>query len=149
MDAVVDDLWNALEGNDNNYMFRMIAMPYIPIAASDCIVDENDYYIDHITEQNYIEPLNCYFINLIPDNERLLLLLGCDTRYNKEGEYQHIITDFPANCDIEYQIFIEKIWGILSRCHNWCCSPLLLENSLWKPFIDNYEMIKVNVAFNW
>ena len=41
MDAVVDNLWNALEGNDNNYMFRMIAMPYIPIAASDCIVAVN------------------------------------------------------------------------------------------------------------
>ena len=67
----------------------MIAMPYIPIAASDCIVDENDY-IDHIMEQNYKEPLNCYFINLIPDNDRLLLLLGCDTRYDKEGEYKHI-----------------------------------------------------------
>lgn len=147
MDAVIDNLWNALEGNDNNYMFRMIAMPYIPIAASDCIVDENDY-INHITEQNYKEPLNCYFINLIPDNDRLLLLLGCDTRYDKEGEYQHIITDFPANCDIKYQIFIETIWGILIKCRNWCCSPLLLENPLWKPFFENYEKVKVNVTLN-
>ena len=50
--------------------------------------------------------------------------------------------------DIKYQIFIETIWGILIKCRNWCCSPLLLENPLWKPFFENYEKVKVNVTLN-
>lgn len=43
MDAVIDNLWEALDGADNSYFFRMIALPYIPVAVSDCIVDEEDY----------------------------------------------------------------------------------------------------------
>lgn len=143
MDAVIDNLWEALCGKDDSYTFRMIAMPYIPVAASDCIVDEEDYQ-DHIMEETYCKPLNCYFVNLIPNNNRLLLLLGCDTRYGRKGEYNSIVTDFPANCDLPYQYFIETLWGILLKCHNRCCSPKLAEDSKWKELFDNYERMKVN-----
>jgi len=82
MDAVVNNLWDAINGKgDNNYMFRMIAMPRVDIAASDCMTDESDLEA-HIMDDNYNAPLNCLFINLIPDGDRLLLLPGCDTRYD-------------------------------------------------------------------
>lgn len=142
MDAVIDNLWKALHGEDGSYLFRMIAMPFIPVAASDCIVDKEDYQA-HITGESYCVPLNCYFVNLIPDNDRLLLLMGCDTRYDKNGEYESIITDFPAECDLPYQHFIETIWGILMKCHNWCCSPNLAEEPQWKDFFEEYEELKV------
>lgn len=143
MDAVIDNLWEALGGADNSYFFRMIALPYIPVAASDCIVDEEDYQ-QYIMDDDYRIPLNCYFVNLIPDNERLLLLLGCDTRYDRNGEYKSIVTDFPANCDLPYQFFVETLWGILLKCHNWCGSPKLAEDPKWKEFFDDYERMKVN-----
>lgn len=142
MDAVIDNLWEALDGADNSYFFRMIALPYIPVAASDCIVDEEDYQ-QNIMDDDCRIPLNCYFVNLIPDNERLLLLLGCDTRYDRNGEYKSFVTDFPADGDLPYQYFVETIWGILLKCHNWCCSPKLAEDSKWKKFFDEYEELKV------
>lgn len=143
MDAVIENLQSALDGEDESYLFRIISMPYIPVAASDCIVDEKDYQA-HIMDDEYSEPLNCYFVNLIPNNDRLLLLLGCDTRYDKNGEYESIISEFPANCDLPYQHFVETLWGILLKCHNWCCSPTLAEYPLWKEFFENYEVLKVN-----
>lgn len=108
MNAVIDNLWKALQGEDGSYMFRMIAMPLIPVAASDCIVDEEDYQT-HIMDDEYCEPLNCYFINLIPDNDRLLLLLGCDTRFDRNGKYKNIVSDFRAECDLSYQHIVETI----------------------------------------
>ena len=142
MDAVIDNLWEALDGKDDSYTFRMIAMPYIPVVASDCIIDKEDYQ-DHIMDETYRKPLNCYFVNLIPNNNRLFLLLGCDTRYDKNCEYGRIVTDFPADFDLPYQYFVETIWGILLKCHNWCCSPKLAEDSKWKKFFDEYEELKV------
>lgn len=142
MDALISNLWEALSGKDDYYTFRMIAMPCIPVAASDCIVDEEDY-IEHIMDETYCKPLNCYFVNLIPDNNRLFLLLGCDTRYDRNGEYNSIVTDYPADCNLQYQYFVETLWGILLKCHNWCCSPKLVEDSKWKKFFDEYEELKV------
>lgn len=143
MDAVIENLLRALDGEDESYMFRMIAMPYVQVAASDCIVDEDNYQA-HIMDDEYREPLNCCFVNLIPVNDRLLLLLGCDTRHDRNGKYKSIVSEFPANCDLPYQQFVETIWGILLKCHNWCCSPKLLEDPQWKDFFENYEALKVN-----
>lgn len=143
MDAVIANLWEALDGADNSYFFRMIALPYIPVAASDCIVDEEDFQ-QYIIDDDCRIPLNCYFVNLIPDNERLLLLLGCDTRYDRNGEYKSIVAGFPANCDLSYQYFLETLWGVLLKCHNWCSSPNLAEDPKWKEFFDDYERMKVN-----
>lgn len=143
MDAVIENICEAINGDDGSYLFRLIAMPYIPVAASDCIVDEEDY-VAHVMEEEYRKPLNCYFVNLIPDKNRLLLLLGCDARYDRDGEYEKIITEFPANCDIENHFFIETLWGILLKCQSWCCSPKLAQDSNWHEFLENYEMMKIN-----
>lgn len=69
--------------------------------------------------------------------------MGCDTRYGRNGEYESIITDFHTECDLLYQHFVETIWGILMKCHNWCCSPKLAEDSKWKKFFADYELMKV------
>ena len=69
-------------------------------------------------------------------------------RYLFDSGMVNAITNVLEDMDIEYQIFIETIWGILIKCRNWCCSPLLLENPLWKPFFVNYEKLKVNVVLN-
>lgn len=98
MDGVVSNLWEAISGKDDGYyVFRMISMPRIDIAASDCMNDEEDLE-KHILEDGYNDPLNSLFINLIPAGNDLLLLLGCDTRYDKNGEYKSIIMDFPTGC---------------------------------------------------
>lgn len=146
MDAVVNNLWEAINGNDdNNYLFRMIAIPRIDIAASDCMIDEADLE-KHIMDDNYSVPLNCLFINLIPDNDRLLLLLGCDARYDKEGEYQSIIKDFPTG-DVPIDYHLGTIKGILLKCNNWCCSPKLYNDNDWRDFFDEYEELKVKSSF--
>lgn len=143
MDAVIGNLWKAIYGEDDSYMFRMIAVPHLPVAASDCIVDEEDFE-EHLLEEEYTAPFNCYFINLIPGNDKLFLLLGCDTRYDRNGEYQHMIDKFPVDCDMNCQVLLETIWGLLILCHNWCCSPDLLNNSSWKSFFKSYEKMKAN-----
>ena len=146
MDAVVNNLWEAINGNgDNNYLFRMIAIPRIDIAASDCMIDEADLE-KHIMDDGYSVPLNCLFINLIPDNDRLLLLLGCDARYDKEGEYQSIIKDFPTG-DVPIDYHLGTIKGILLKCNNWCCSPKLYNDNDWRDFFDEYEELKVKSSF--
>lgn len=142
MDAVVNNLWDAINGKgDNNYLFRMIAMPRVAIAASDCMTDESDLEA-HIMDDNYNVPLNCLFINLIPDGDRLLLLLGCDTRYDKGGEYKNIIMGFPTG-DVPSDYHIGTIKGILLKCGNWCCAPGLYNDSEWKAFFDEYEEMKI------
>lgn len=53
MDGVVNNLWDAIIGDgDNYYLFRMIAMPRINIAASECITDEDDLK-EHILDNYY------------------------------------------------------------------------------------------------
>ncbi len=146
MDAVIDNLWSATNGNgDNYYLFRMIAMPRIDIATSDCMIDEADlekYFMD----DDYKAPLNCLFINLIPNGDRLLLLLGCDTRCDKEGVCQSIINGFPTG-DVPVDYHLGTVKGVLLKCSNWCCSPKLYNNSDWRSFFDEYEALKVRSLF--
>ena len=146
INAVVNNLWDAIKGNgDNHYLFRMISMPRIEMAASDCMINENDLAA-HIMDDDYNEPLNCLFINLIPQKDNLLLLLGCDTRYDKDREYQSIITNFPTG-DLPFDFYIDTIKGILLKCSNWCCAPHLYKNVNWKDFFDEYEVLKVRSSF--
>ena len=147
MDGVVNNLWNAINGDgDNYYMFRMISMPRIDIAASDCMTDEEDIE-EHILDDNFKEPLNCLFINLIPLEDKLYLLLGCDTRYDKNGEYKAIIEQFPIG-DVPSNYHLDTIKGILLKCSNWCCSPNLCEDSSWKEFFEEYECFKIASLIN-
>ena len=146
MSAVVDNLWDAVNGNgDNHYLFRMISMPRIEMAASDCMIDEKDFE-EHIMDDEYNAPLNCLFINLIPHENNLLLLLGCDSRYDKGGEYQSIILNFPTG-DLPLDYYLDTVKGILLKCSNWCCAPKLYEDSNWKEFFDEYEKLKVRNTF--
>ena len=142
MDSVVNNLWTAINGEgDNYYMFRMIAMPRINIAVSDCMTDEDDFE-EHILDDNYKEPLNSLFINLIPLEDKLYLHLGCDTRNDKNGEYKSIIEQFPTG-DVSSDYHLGTIKGILLKCSNWCCSPNLYEDCSWREFFDEYESLKV------
>ena len=146
MNAVVDNLWDAVNGNgDNHYLFRMISMPRIEMAASDCMIDEKDLET-HIMDDEYNAPLNCLFINLIPHENNLLLLLGCDSRYDKDGEYQSVILNFPTG-DLPLDYYLDTVKGILLKCSNWCCAPKLYEDSNWKDFFDEYEELKVRSPF--
>lgn len=147
MDAVINNLWAAINGEgDNYYLFRMIAMPRINIAASDCMTDEDDLEKD-ILDDNYKEPLNSLFINLIPLEDKLYLLLGCDTRYDKNGKYKAIIKQFPTG-DVSSDYHLGTIKGVLLKCSNWCCSPKLCEDSSWREFLDEYESLKVSSFFS-
>ena len=142
MDGVMNNLWAAINGEgDNYYLFRMIAMPRIDIAASDCMTDEDDLE-KHILDDNFKEPLNSLFINLIPLEDKLYLLLGCDTRYDKNGEYKAIIEQFPTG-DVTSDYHLGTLKGVLLKCNNWCCSPNLYMDSAWKEFFDEYESLKV------
>lgn len=144
MDAVVNNLWDAINGKcDNHYLFRMIAMPRIELAASDCLIDEVDFE-KHILDDSYRDPLNCMFINLIPNGDRLLLLLGCDTRYDKEGEYSNLINGFPTG-EVSSDYHLDTIKGILLKCNNWCCAPKLYNDSDWRTFFDEYEELKLKL----
>lgn len=142
MDGVVNNLWAAINGEgDNYYLFRMIAMPRVNIAASDCMTDEDDLE-KHILDDNFKEPLTSLFINLIPLEDKLYLLLGCDTRYDKNGEYKAIIEQFPTG-DVTSDYYLGTLKGILLKCSNWCCSPNLYMDIAWKEFFDEYESLKV------
>lgn len=145
MDVVVNNLWDAINGKGgNNYLFRMIAMPRIDIAASDCMIDEKDLE-EHILDDNFSAPLDCLFINLIPNDDKLLLLLDCDTRHDKGGECQSIIVDFPTG-DVPLDHHFDAIKGILLKCSNWCCVPGLYDESNWREFFDEYEELKVRIS---
>ena len=145
MDEVVNNLWAAINGNgDNNYLFRMIAMSKVNIAASDCMTDEEDLE-EHILDIGYKKPLNCLFINLIPLEDKLYFLLGCDTRYDKRGEYKTIIEEFPIG-DVSSSVHLAILKGILLKCSNWCCAPELYDDSDWKEFFDEYEVLKVRAS---
>ncbi len=148
MDAVVGNLWDAINGKgDNHYLFRMIALPRIDIAASDCMTDEADFEV-HIMDDDYNAPLSCLFINLIPDGDRLLLLLGCDTRYDKGGEYKSIIMDFPTG-DVPSDYHLDTVKGILLKCSNWCCAPKLFNTCDWRDFFEEYEALKAKSFFHY
>lgn len=142
MDAVVDNLWNAINSDgEDYYVFRLISMTKVDVAASDCMIDDADFE-EHILENDYEESLNSLFINLIPHEDKLYLLLGCDTRFDKNGEYQAIIEEFPTG-DVHLDCYSKMIKGILLKCNNWCCSPKLCEDNSWKDFFDEYESLKV------
>lgn len=146
MDAVVDNLWKAINGDGEcYYVFRLISMTKMGVAASDCIIDEADLK-EHIIEDDLSEPLNSLFINLIPHKDKLYLLLGCDTRFDKNSEYKAIIEQFPTG-DVSLDYHMKTIKGILLKCTNWCCSPTLYEDNSWKDFFDEYENLKVASVF--
>lgn len=145
MKGVVENLWKALNGDGcNEYCFRMIAMPRVDIVVSDCMTDEQDLE-DHILDDSYNAPLNCLFFNLIPMEDKLYLLLGCDTRHDKNGEYKNIITSFPTG-DVTSDVHLGTLKGLLLKCSNWCCSPKLYEDGGWRVFLDEYESLKVKAS---
>lgn len=145
MKGVVVNLWKAINGyGGDEYCFRMIAVPRVDIVVSDCMTDEQDLE-DHIFDDSYNAPLNCMFINLIPLEDKLYLLLGCDTRHDKNSEYKNIITSFPTG-DVTSDVHLGTLKGLLLKCSNWCCSPKLYEDSGWRPFLDEYESLKVKAT---
>lgn len=145
MEAVVNNIWDAINGKgDNYYLFRVITMPRIDLAASDCVTDEIDLEA-HIMEDGYNAPLNSLFINLIPASDKLFLLLGCDTRYDKRGTFNSVIMNFRiGNVPLDY--YIHTIKGILLKCNNWCCAPKLYEDNDWRAFFEKYEELKVKAS---
>ena len=146
MNAVVNNLWDAVNGNgDNHYLFRIISMPKIEMAASDCIIDEEDLEA-HIMDDDYNAPLNCLFINLIPYEDNLILLLGCDARYDKGGVYQSMIMNFTTG-DVTFDYYIDTMKSILLKCSNWCCDPNLYKDSNWIDFFNKYEKQKFRSYF--
>ncbi len=146
MDAVVNNLWDAINCNgDNHYLFRMISMPLIEFVASDCMIDEKDFE-KHIMDDGFRDSLNCLFLNLIPNGDTLLLLLRCDTRNDEEGEYQNIIKGFQIG-DVTADYYLGTIKGILLKCNNWCCAPKLYSDNEWRTFLDEYEELKVKSCF--
>lgn len=142
MNSVVDNLWKAINGEgDNHYLFRMISMPRIDVAASDCMIDEKDFE-NHFMDNGYDVPLNCLFVNLIPFDSALHLLIGCDTRYDKREEFKQIIMDYPTG-DLPMDAYLGTVQGILLKCSNWCCSPSLYYDHDWMGFFNEYERLKV------
>lgn len=142
IDSVVDNLWKAINGEgDNYYLFRMVSMPRIDIAASDCMIDEKDFE-SHIEDDGYDSSLNCMFVHLIPNDGVLLILLGCDTRYDIGRKHEQVIMGFPTG-DIPPADYLNTIKGILLKSNNWCCSPNLYDESDWRDFFDEYEELKV------
>ncbi len=147
MDGVVNNLWTAINGEgDNYYLFRLIAMPRIKIAVSDCMVDEADF-VAHGLDDRYTGPLNSLFINFITLEDKSFLLLGCDKRYDKNGKFKKIIEMFPTG-GISNDDLLKTIKGVLLKCSNWCCSPQLYEDNSWKEFFDEYENLKVTLQIN-
>ena len=141
MTLVINNLWDAINGKgDNNYYFRMIKMPSLPLAVSDCVVNESNSEQCTIFTRNL--PFNCLFINIIPSKENTLLLLGCNNRFDKRGEYRSIIESIPTGW-LAPEYFNDTVKGILLKCNNWCCSPELLEDKDWNTFFAEYERLKV------
>ena len=126
-------LW---ESEEDNRAGRTIGK-YIPHLHT-----KDGYGCEQLMDDKYAEPLNCLFINLMPLEEKTYLLFGCDTRYDKKGEYQTKIMQFPTG-DVTSDYLLRTIKGILLMCSNWCFSPSLYENSSWKAFFDEYENLKV------
>ncbi len=142
MNSVVDNLWRAINGEgDNHYFFRMISMPRIDVAASDCIIDEKDFE-NHIMDDGYDVPLNCLFVNLIPIDKTLFLLIGCDTLFDEREEFKKNIMDLQTG-DLPVGVHLRTVQGILLKCSNWCCSPNLYDDHDWSEFFDEYELFKV------
>ncbi len=131
----VKALWNDIQSSDlNDYMFKVVTMPRLPICLSDCIIDDNDL----------CDIFNVLYIHLLPFERESKLILG----YHKSHVSNNQI-DYYDSWRLYYSTTDSKaINGLLARCKNWCCSPSYIQDEDY--FVEelDIERVKIHIKEN-
>lgn len=118
-----------------NFVFETIDFNFIPISVSAVYSPINPEF--HTLEflMNSKEPLNYIFINLIPQNDKLSLIIG----YHKNFMDNWIFEYINSWKNIDDKVFRKKITDLLAtKIETWAISPVYFE-SLSKSNINKFK----------
>lgn len=136
----VSQLWNDMQSTSfNNYVFKVISMPRVPICLSDCIVDEDDL-VNVYFKNKLNKPINSIYAHLLPFEDKSILIIGFNKKYvsKKQRLYYN-----SWNCLYD-AINKDNINGLLIRCKNWCCHPDYIPNN--QEFVENWDLQRFLLA---
>ena len=122
----------------NDYVFKAVDLPYMPICGSDVIVDE-DEMVDSYNGGNYqAHPINSLFLSLLPLSEKMVLklLIGYHKQYvgKRQIRFYQQVSKAPS---------IKTVLDLVFRMKNWCCSPSLFKGT---DFASIYEMKRMRIV---
>lgn len=130
-----DDL---LSGCFDDYVFKVVTLPYIPICGSDVVVDEDEMSNSYCNGIRTIRPLNSLYMTLLPSvtKDSLHVLIGYNIKYVSEKQKNFFKRGLT---DITYGTVLELIY----RMKNWCSAPSLFEGT---NFAEEYSCRRIEIV---
>ena len=129
-------IWNDIQTSAfQDYIFKVVVMPRIPICLSDSIVDEIDLW--SVIDEN--KPCNIVFVHMLPFEENSKLIIGYNKKYVPKTQLKYYES---WKCTYD-SIDIDFIIKLLLRCNNWCCHPNFFADKQY--YVKNWDSEKVKL----
>lgn len=138
-DSTIGLLYGDIVSKDyDDYVFKVVDLPYIPVCGSDAVVDENEMVEAYSGGTVVIKPLNVLYITLLPIKEEQIVkvIIGYNKRYVGQRQrqfYQRVGKDNSRKMLLE----------LILRMKNWCSSPSLFAGL---GFADIYEAKRIKIV---
>ena len=128
-------------GRFDDYIFKVVALPYMPVCGSDVAVDEDEMGNSYCDGDRTIRPIDGLYFTLLPsvDKDFLYALVGYHSKYVSARQM-----DFFNSLIGDTQI--ATILELIYRMKNWCAAPSLFADT---NFAEHYYCRRVELVFQY
>lgn len=136
LNVSIMQLWNDIQTSSNqDYVFKVVMMPRVPICLSDSLIDEIDLW--SANDKN--KPCNIVFVHMLPFEDVSKLIIGYNKKYVSKTQLKYYDS---WKCMYE-SIDLDSIIKLLLRCNNWCCHPDFFTDKQY--YLENWDSEKVKL----
>lgn len=140
-DSTLDMLLQDIETKAHDqYVFKILDLPYAPFCGSDAVVDEdemvNSYYKGDMTAR----PINTLYLTLLPIREKEVLQVIIGYHKDYVGDKQRAFYEKNVKSP-KRDTFLQFVF----RMKNWCCSPSVIKDT---NFATIYEIQRNEIIWN-
>ena len=130
----IRQLWKDIQSSVfQDYEFKVVTMPRVPICLTDSIVDENNL----VNSKNKNKPCNIVYAHLLPFEKVSKLIIGYNKKYVSKKQLKYY-ESWKSTYDT---IDMNSILELLYRCKNWCCHPDFISDK--QSFVENWDLARV------
>ena len=125
-------------GHFEDYVFKVVTLPYIPVCGSDVAVDDDEMSRSYCNGNRTIRPLDGLYMTLLPSvtKDSLHAIVGYHSKHVSEGQKRFFnrVLDDSTN---------ETAFELLYRMKNWCAAPSLFKNT---GFAEEYYCRRIEIV---
>lgn len=122
----------------DDYVFKTLDFPYMPICGSDVVVDEDEMVDSYYGGNCQARPINTLYLTLLPLSEKkvLKLITGYHKQYvgKRQIRFYQQVSKAPS---------VNTVFDLVFHMKNWCCSPSLFKGT---DFATIYEMKRIEIV---